>query len=229
MNQSRRRACGTILKTLALAGVPALSAGTAEAHPRQWPRFRVVERMSRRLNVHNPKNGPPNYEFVESGRFDLDIRLPLSELNPEAFSADTPITIRAVDTVISVVMGDDPEFTLRRRRVELLEEGFDEVRVVPFVLFQLLAHWNAKELRIIVQARTPDGRAPITAHEHLGEVTSLFKDSISATVTVGGASFDFQVNVTGRAATHTVIRDKREYELSDVRLSGIAYADGWEK
>ena len=217
------------MKTLVLAGVPALSAGGAEAHSRQWPRFRLIERMSRRLNVHNPKNGPPNYEFVESGRFDLDIRLPMSELNPEAFSVDTPITIKAAETVISIVMGDDPEFTLRRRRVELLEEGFDEVRVVPFVLFQLLAHWNAKELRIIVQARTPDGRAPITAHEHLGEVTSLFKDFISATVTVGDVSFDFQVNVTGRVATRTVIRDKREYELSNVRLAGSGYADGWDK
>jgi hypothetical protein len=225
LNESRRRACGIILKTLALAGVPALSAGTAAARPRGAARFRLWERLERKLVAIRADGVPTTYELVDRGRFDLDIHLPVSDLDVEAFDADTTLTIEVNDTLIEVVLGDDPGYAPGRKRIEVSDEGVD-AHGIPFVLFRLVAQWNSKELRIQVAARTPDGQDPILAQEYLGAITSPLSDFVTATVGVGDASFDFEVDVTGRTATHTVIRAKQEYEPSETRLAGSGYAIG---
>jgi hypothetical protein len=216
------------LKTLAVACAPALAAGRAEAHPRGAPQFRIKERLATRLVPVIEAKEVTGWELVEGGRYDLDIRLPVSELDVASFDEGTSIVIEANDMLLEFALGDDPEYFAGRRHVKLSEGDVDE-HGLPFVTFRLLARWNSKEMRIQVAALTPDWRDPIVAQGHLGAINSVFEDFVSATVDVGDASFDFDVDVTGRTATRSVIRAKLEYEVSQTQLSGSGYAYGWEK
>jgi hypothetical protein len=227
---TRRAACRLVLHGLAGASASLFLEGRAEAANRTKPQFQFSESYARKVVRVVEPDGTKVFEPVESGKFSLTARLPLDEIDPSTFNADTALTIELEEVIFDLLLGDDPAYTAGRTsaNISFSEVGGDGLPVV-YLSFQI--RWNTKSLTIKAHGLTPDFQEPILAGYYLDDFSQRYGDTSEAAITVDDGTYYFDVDYSGRVVTQTVVRgpDREEFDVSSTSLKAIGHDGGFDR
>jgi hypothetical protein len=219
MKLTRRAAGGLLLRGLVGFSASMLLSGEAEAANRRQASLRLSESYARKVVRLRDENGDQVFEPVESGKFDLTVRVPLEGINPAAFDEETALTLELEDTLLDLLLGDDPSYRPGRTSAHLLYSDVDD-HGVTVVYLNAQLHWSSKELTLRVQGRTPGFQDPILAGFYLDDFTRRFGDTTTAALTLDNTTFYFDVDYGGRVTSRTIVRGpaQEEFDVSSVSL-----------
>lgn len=219
MKLTRRAACTRVLRGLAGASAAWLLPAGAEAAGRRSAEFRFTESYARRIVRVRAPDGAQVLEPVESGKFNLFARLPLTEVDPATFDAETSITLELEDTQFDVLLGDDPTYRPGRTFARITHTTTDENNA-PVAYLTFVLRWTSNELTLRVKGQTGGLQEPILAGWYLDDFSWRFENASLAAATVEDSTFYFEVDYAGRVVTRTVRRGpaREEFDVSSVKL-----------
>ena len=169
-------------------------------------------------------------DVADNGKFKVTAKISLSEIDIDQFNEDTYFSIELAGFFFEAVLGDDPDYTPGVKRAkfvysnEFVDPITEEISTPDYLVVSL--KWTTKRLTVTISGKTAPYffLDPILAGNYVGGQTGPIEDITSAAVNFSGEDFEvfspFDVNITGKVKTSTVVKGEEEFDVSTISLKG---------
>jgi|RhiMetdeSRZDD1v2_1073273.scaffolds.fasta_scaffold55880_2 hypothetical protein len=159
-------------------------------------------------------------DIVDSGRYSIDIQIPLSTYDITEFDGETAVLITLGDLTISATLGDDPGYRAGKREATLTfstnrPSGQEDVYLT------VTLKWNPNRLSASITGHSPQLWSAIVAERFLRARTGEINSTTDAMLHLGAITVEFdKVAVKGNVFTKKVFEGDEEFEVSTITLKG---------
>jgi len=169
-------------------------------------------------------------DLADTGKFKISARISLSGIDIDQFNEETYFSVELAGFFFEAVLGDDPGYTpgVKRAKFVYSEEFQDpiteEIKILDYLVVNL--RWTTKRLTVTISGKTAPYffLDPILAGNYVGGETGPIEDITNADINFSGEDFEvfapFDVNITGKVRSRTVVKGEEEFEVSTISLKG---------
>jgi hypothetical protein len=159
-------------------------------------------------------------DVEDSGKFKIVAKVSLAGIDiKNQLNKSTSFAIQFSDFSSQNVLGDDKNYTSGKTSAKFLY--YDTYYDSTVCYLKISLKWNSKQLTVTVEGKTPDwGVNPILANDYLGEESGPINNSAIAKVNFSTLQALFDVSITGKVTTKTVVKHGEEFEVSNISLKG---------